>query len=159
MCKVGGTTGGGSTGGGGSTPAPSTPPPSTGGQLSGTWKDAPGVSFHIYETATYPNGQVIPGFWPGYNNVNNLFCTDFLNTKNSAYWQQYPWTAQIFGLPCGTCVRIMNTRNLLQTTVRVVDQGGKGFDLDYQRAFKPLDPDNQNWLRGNMDVKWQTVAC
>ena len=65
----------------------------------------------------------------------------------------------MFDLPCGTCVKIMNLRNSMQLTVRVVDTGGKGFDLDYQRAFKPLDPDGQNWNRGNMDIKWQTVLC
>jgi hypothetical protein len=125
----------------------------------GPWNEARGVSFHIYDTATYPNGQVVPGYWPGYNNVNNLFCTDFLNTKDPSYWQQYAWTAQTFNLPCGSCVRIVNIRNNLETTVRVVDKGGKGFDLDYQRAFKPLDPDGVNWNRGNMDIRWQTVGC
>lgn len=96
----------------------------------------------------------------GYNNVDNLKCTDWMKANlNAAQIQQHGWTATTFNLGCGTCVRIRNRRNGLTTTARVVDSGGKGFDLDYQRIFKPLDPDGADWNRGAMDVDWGAVAC
>lgn len=61
-------------------------------------------------------------------------------------------------LKCGDRICITNTRNGATATAYVVDQGGAGsptgFDLDYNRVFKVLDPDNQNYLRGKMDITW-----
>jgi len=53
----------------------------------------------------------------------------------------------------------MNVRNNIQITARVVDKGVVSADLDYQRTWKPLDPDGVNWQRGSMDIKWKTVPC
>jgi hypothetical protein len=33
-----------------------------------------------------------------------------------------------------------------------------GFDLDYNRVFKVLDPDNQDYRRGSMDVEWVKLS-
>lgn len=122
--------------------------------------DALQIALQIYDTATYPNGQTVTGYWPNYNNVDYLYCTDWLKQNlNQAQIQQYGWTATIFNLPCGTCVKIRNRRNQYTTTIRVVDHGGKGFDLDYQRVFRPLDPDGVDWNRGAMDIDYGTVPC
>jgi hypothetical protein len=80
-------------------------------------------------------------------------------------WSSVPWTATTGiaqgVLKCGDRVCITNRRNGATATAYVVDQGGKGsptgFDLDYARVFKVLDPDNQNYLRGSMDIDW--VKC
>lgn len=77
-------------------------------------------------------------------------------------WASVGWTATTGlasgALRCGDRVCIKNTRNNVQTVAYVVDQGGKGsptgFDMDYLRVFKVLDPDNQNYLRGSMDIVW-----
>ncbi len=82
-------------------------------------------------------------------------CTDYMNANPSIPWRSIGWTATIApGLNCGDRVCIRNRRNGLQTTVYVVDKGGNGFDLDYTRVFKPLDPDSVNYSRGNMDIEY-----
>lgn len=77
-------------------------------------------------------------------------------------WSTVGWTATT-GIAsgtvrCGDRICIRNRRNGAQTTAYVVDQGGKGsptgFDVDYNRVFGILDADNQNYLRGSMDIDW-----
>lgn len=77
-------------------------------------------------------------------------------------WAIVGWTATTgiaSGLlKCGDRICIRNRRNNVQTAAYVVDQGGKGsptgFDLDYAGVFKVLDPDNQNYIKGSMDIDW-----
>ena len=78
-------------------------------------------------------------------------------------WEALPWVATTgIGsgqLQCGDAVCLENPRTGATVRAYVVDQGGKGgpvgFDLDYNRVFKVLDPDNQDYRRGSMDIKWR----
>lgn len=143
--------------------APPPQPPAGGPVLSSF-----GVSYHLYEGAAFPAipeagvaAQTLPGSNPGYT-TNGLLCTDYINANPGIPWSSVGWTATTgiaSGLlKCGDRICLTNTRNGATATAYVVDQGGAGsptgFDLDYTRVFKALDPDNQNYLRGKMDITW-----
>lgn len=84
-----------------------------------------------------------------------LQCTNYMNSNPAIPWRSIGWTATtVSGLTCGDRLCIRNRRNNLQTTVYVVDHGGNGFDLDYTRVFKVLDPDSVDYARGNMDIEY-----
>ena len=91
-----------------------------------------------------------------------LQCTDYINANPSIPWRSSGWTATTgfaAGLRCGDRICFRNRRNGATAWAYVVDQGGKGspvgFDLDYNRVFRVMDPDNVNYARGSMDVDWQ----
>ena len=86
---------------------------------------------------------------------------------------QASWNGQLVGwvattgiasgqLQCGDRIYLRNRRNGVGVVAFVVDQGGKGgpvgFDLDYNRVFKVLDPDHQDYQRGSMDVDWAKLS-
>jgi hypothetical protein len=85
-----------------------------------------------------------------------------MRTNPGVPWATVGWTATTGissgKLRCGDRVCLLNRRNGATAVAYVVDQGGKGspvgFDHDYARVFKVLDPDSQNYLRGSIDVDW-----
>jgi hypothetical protein len=105
-----------------------------------------------------------------------LQCTDYMKNNplvkmtdsvsvswNSEFVRWVATTGIASGqLQCGDRIYLRNRRNGMGVMAFVVDQGGKGgpvgFDLDYNRVFKVLDPDNQDYQRGSMDVDWAKLS-